>query len=143
SFLSEAGTASTRRNRPGAVGPAGVGEQGRGTRGVPGNLGGPIVSTAMGRLGNRLINSPVPPAERRGRWARRTTRAVVSPSEGHEARREGRSGVGAPHTIDEVGEQALLDPTEKRGRRVVGSTSGNTRGPRTSSVCHRQGVEAD
>jgi len=69
------------------------------------------------------------------------THSVVSPSEGNEARRDGRLGVGASHTIGEAGEQALLDPVEKRGRRVVGSMSGTTRGHRTSSACHRQDVE--
>src|SRR4051794_18850648 len=29
---------------------------------------------------------------------------VVSPSEGNEVRREGRTGVGAPHTTEEAGE---------------------------------------
>ena len=31
-----------------------------------------------------------------------------------EAGRDGRRGVGASHSIDEAGEQALLDPVEKR-----------------------------
>ena len=84
------------------------------------------------RLGNRIINSPMPTITRRDRREQTTTQTVVSPSEGNEARRDGRLGVGASHIIDEAGEQALLDPVEKRGRRVVGSTSGNMRGHRTS-----------
>jgi hypothetical protein len=84
------------------------------------------------RLGNRVTNSPRPTIARRDRWEQTTTQPVVSPSEGNEARRDGRSGVGASHSIGEAGEQALLDPVEKRGRRVVDSTSGTMRGLWTS-----------
>ena len=67
--------------------------------------------------------------------------SVVSPSEGNEARRDGRLGVGVSRSIDEAGEQALLDPVERRGDRVVDSASGNMRGHRTSSACAREDVE--
>ncbi len=84
------------------------------------------------RLGNRIINSPVPTISRRDRREQTMTPTVVSPSEGNEVRRDGRLGVGASHSIDEAGEQALLDPVEKRGRRVVGSAIPvRTRGHRT------------
>ena len=43
---------------------------------------------------------------------------VVSPGD-NEARREGRTGVGASHISVEAGERALPDPGERRGRRVV------------------------
>jgi hypothetical protein len=56
------------------------------------------------RLGNRVINSPEPTVARRDRWEQTATQPVVSPSEGNEARRDGRSGVGASHSIDEAGE---------------------------------------
>ena len=44
---------------------------------------------------------------------------MVSPSEGNEARRDGRQGVAAPHSRVEAGERTLPDPGERRGRRVV------------------------
>jgi hypothetical protein len=42
-----------------------------------------------------------------------TTHTVVSPSEGNEARREGRWGVGASHTIGEAGEPFRGTPWRK------------------------------
>jgi hypothetical protein len=42
-----------------------------------------------------------------------TTHTVVSPSEGNEARRNGRLGVGASHTIDEAGEPPRGTPWRK------------------------------
>jgi hypothetical protein len=56
------------------------------------------------RLGNRVINSPEPTIARRDRWEQTSTQPVVSPSEGNEVRRDGRSGVGASHSIGEAGE---------------------------------------
>jgi hypothetical protein len=72
------------------------------------------------RLGNRMTNSPEPTIARRDRWEQTTTQPVVSPSEGNEARRDGRSGVGASHSTDEAGEPLRRDPVEGRGRRVRG-----------------------
>jgi hypothetical protein len=56
---------------------------------------------------------------------------VVSPGD-HEGRREGRTGVGAPHMSVEAGERALPDPAERRGRRVVDQRPEPRRGNRTS-----------
>jgi hypothetical protein len=56
------------------------------------------------RLGNRNTNSPMPTIVRRDRREQTTAHTVVSPSEGNEARREGRLGVGAFHSTDEAGE---------------------------------------
>ena len=63
---------------------------------------------------------------------------MVSPSEGNEARREGRQGVAVPHSSVEAGERALPDPVERRGHRIVGPEAGTT--PRASNLpaCHRQ-----
>jgi hypothetical protein len=55
----------------------------------------------------------------RGRRGRTTVAAVVSPSEGNEARREGRQGVGAPHSTGEPGEPSRTDPGEGRRRRLM------------------------
>jgi len=68
----------------------------------------------------------------RGRRGRTRDAGVVSPSEGNEVRREGRSGVGASRSIVEAGEQALLVPVEKRGCRIAGPSSENT--PRASNL---------
>jgi hypothetical protein len=56
---------------------------------------------------------------------------VVSPGD-NEARREGRTGVGASHISVEAGERALPDPVERRGRRVVDQRPEPRRGHRTS-----------
>jgi hypothetical protein len=56
------------------------------------------------RLGNRTTNSPMPTIARRDRREQTTAQTVVSPSEGNEAWRDGRSGVGASHSTDEAGE---------------------------------------
>ena len=45
--------------------------------------------------------------------------SVVSPSEGNEARRDGRRGVGARRTTCESGGPHLRDPGEERACRVV------------------------
>jgi hypothetical protein len=62
------------------------------------------------RLGNRVNNSPRPSIARRDRWEQTTTQPVVSPSEGNQARRDGRSGVGASHSIEEAGEPVRGTP---------------------------------
>jgi hypothetical protein len=56
------------------------------------------------RLGDRNNNPPEPPVARRDRREQTTAHTVVSPSEGNEARRKGRLGVGASHSTDEAGE---------------------------------------
>src|SRR5437870_10513426 len=49
---------------------------------------------------------------------RRSSARTVPPSEGNEARREGRSGVGALRCTGEAGEPTPGDPVEGRGCRV-------------------------
>ncbi|RLB61903.1 MAG: hypothetical protein DRH08_13225 [Deltaproteobacteria bacterium] len=68
------------------------------TKGSPGNLGGPFVSTENKPAnGGWLINPPRSPgAVLRVRGSEQESATVVPPSEGNEARREGREGVGAP-----------------------------------------------
>ena len=102
---------------PGVLGPTGVQEQGAGTRGLLGNLRGPSVSTDISGSGSG-IPTPRPTTLRRVAGSEQDAR-VVSPSEGNEVRREGRAGVGAPHSSDEAGEWALPDPVERRGCRVA------------------------
>ncbi len=51
---------------------------------------------------------------------------TVTPSEGNEVRRDGRQGVGAPHSTVEVGERGdHVDPEEGRGCRKGGIVDGN------------------
>ena len=91
SRLSDAGTTPTRRNGPGAFGPAGVGEQGQGTRGVPGNLGDPSVSThnSGSGTGTSTPRSPRPRVEaagsklrRKGGIAKRRQRSAAKGTDG-------------------------------------------------------------
>ena len=78
---------------PGVFGPTGVQEQGVGTRGWLGNLRDPSVSTDISGSGTG-IPTPRPTALRRVAGSKQDAR-VVSPNEGNEVRREGRTGVGA------------------------------------------------
>jgi hypothetical protein len=55
------------------------------------------------RLGNRNTNSPCP-RPRVPAGGSKSDARVVSPSEGNEARRDGRQGVGASHSTVEPGE---------------------------------------
>ena len=87
---------------PGVFGPTGVQERGVGTRGLLGNLRDPSVSTDISGSGTG-IPTPRPTALRRDAGSEQDAR-VVSPSEGNEVRREGRTGVGASRSTDEPGE---------------------------------------
>jgi hypothetical protein len=82
---------------PGVFGPTGVQEQGAGTRGALGNLRDPSVSTDMSGSGTG-ITTPRPTAVRPVAGSEQGAR-VVSPSEGNEVRRNGRTGVGATRNV--------------------------------------------
>ena len=63
------------------------------------------------RLTNsRLIHSSVP-----SWWGTNRGRTMVSPSEGNEARRDGRQGVAAPHISVEAGERPSRTPWSEGG----------------------------
>jgi hypothetical protein len=83
--------------RSGARGPAGVGVEHAQTdnRGLPGTLGDPVVSSATSRP--ELPGDQLPAAAAHSSAAERKERvnAEVPPSEGNEARREGRQEVAA------------------------------------------------
>ena len=51
----------------------------------------------------------------RGRGGRTTDATMVSPSEGNEARRDGRQGVAAPHSTVEAGERPFRTPWSEGG----------------------------
>ena len=80
------------------------------------------------RLGARLTHSRLIHGFRPSQWGRTKDETMVSPSEGNEVRRDGRQGVGVPHSSVEVGERALPDPVERRGCRVVDQTAEPRRG---------------
>ena len=61
---------------------------------------------------------------------------VVSPGD-HEARRDGRAGVGAPHSSVEAGERPFRTLWSE-GCRVVDRRPEPRRGHRTSETCHRK-----
>jgi hypothetical protein len=64
------------------------------------------------RLTNsRLIHSSLVPSW----WGRTGDKPMVSPSEGNEARRDGRQGVAAPHSSVEAGERPSRTPWSEGG----------------------------
>ena len=87
---------------PGVSGPAGVEEQGQGTRGFPGNLGAPSVSTDISGSGT---GTPTPRAHgpASGRWEQTGRKGGIAKRRQRSAAR-GRTGVGAPHSTVEAGE---------------------------------------
>ena len=103
-LFNQAGAALTRRNGLACFGPAGVQEQGEGTRGLLGNLGDPAVSVVTAGWSPGLP-TPGGSAATVPSWRGRTgDETTVSPSEGNEVRRNGRQGVGASHSNCEAGE---------------------------------------
>ena len=84
---------------------------------IPGNQGRFVASTRRAAVGGPQTK-PQAQAGRSGPARERTTRsAVVSPSEGNEARRNGRRAIGAPHSTDEVGEPTQGTPWMEGGAR--------------------------
>ena len=78
--------------------------------------------------GDRNRQLPGPRWDAHDRGERTTGETMVSAREDNEADREGRRGVGAPHSSGEAGEQALLDPVERRGRHVMTPLEGHMAG---------------
>jgi hypothetical protein len=135
--------------RPGACDPAGVGEQGT-SAGVLQEPGRP--SRLRGKSRPEIPGDQLQ-ARRprtRGRRERKTGATGIPPSEGDEARRDGRRGVGAPHTTVDAGEPTRGTPPRehseancltsgcksRRRRSPCGAVviSGSSRGdPRTGS----------
>src|SRR5437763_5926008 len=94
---------------PGVRGPAGVREQDTFT-GVPQEPGRP-----RRLLGESRPEVPGDQLQARGRRTRRPRErnagaTGIPPSEGNEARRDGRRGVGAPHTTIDAGERTRGTP---------------------------------
>src|SRR5271166_5383739 len=66
--------------------------------------------------GDTAYQLPIDPRLRvRGRGGRTTDATMVSPSEGNEARRNGRQGVAAPHSTVEAGEPTRGTPSREGG----------------------------
>ena len=75
----------------------------------------------------------------RGRGGRTTDATMVSPSEGNEARRNGRQGVAASHSTGEPGEPSRRDPGEGRRTPSYEPLEGNMIGtPRPATVLTKQ-----
>lgn len=122
-LLARAETVSLRRRQHpvgGATVATGVSPGSENTarpRAIPGNPGRFAVSTRIQAVGGPPTK---PQAQARGfdlAWERRLRSAVVSPSEGNEARRKGRRAIGAPHSNDEVGEPSQGTPWMEGGAR--------------------------
>ena len=70
--------------------------------------------------GDTAYQLPIDPRLRvRGRGGRTTDATMVSPSEGNEARRNGRQGVAAPHSTVEAGGTNPRNPVKGRGCRLM------------------------
>ena len=97
--------------RPGAVGPAGVGEQGKGTAGFPGNVGDPDASThgSRDRVGKETLTSHEAPSREGSKlkaqgWYRQAKETKC-----------GGTGVRESQRPDSTCEAGERDPIEPRG----------------------------
>ncbi len=88
------------------------------------------------RLGNRNTNSPCPRSRVPAAGSKPGAR-VVSPTEGNEGRRDGRTGVGAPHSTVETGE-----PFRGTRRREGGAVSRNRWRERSEANCLTSGCKS-
>ena len=137
------------------LGPAGVLEQGIGTSGFPRNLGDPTAS------GSTTSGVGLPHRKAPGRtagvasWRSKHRRTVRSPpGEGNEVWRDGRPGVGAPHSSREAGEPGRPGAGGAKGVPVRGPGGGRQGGyietrfpvhatpPDSGSVCESAGRRA-
>jgi RNA-directed DNA polymerase len=117
-------------------GPTGVEERRHARSGMPRNLGGPAVSTAGNPVREAGRSKPRPgtvAAHRVG--SKRAVATVVTPTEGNEARRDGRQGVGVLHKTCDVGEPAPGDPAEDKGAPGHGTVGGKDGGHTTAHDC--------
>ena len=75
-----------------------------------------LSSPSSKAAGDTAYQLPIDPRLRvRGRGGRNTDATMVSPSEGNEARRNGRQGVAAPHSTVEAGEPPRGTPSREGG----------------------------
>ncbi len=96
--------------------------------GFPGNPGGLAVSI-LKTAGARAPADQAPEAVDGAPAVERSEAAgarMVPLREGNEARRDGRRGIGAPHTTGEAGESCPRNPVEGRGRREMDPLEGKT-----------------
>src|SRR5579884_3207866 len=100
-------------------GPAGVIGARRVSEGLPGTW---EVPSSPARSGGRRSTVQGPQAPRQATAGAKKWRTLVPPSEGNEARRDGRRDVGAPRNTAEAGE-----PTRGTRRREGGAGTRNRR----------------
>ena len=117
-----------RRKKPSLARPVPPGSQSRACAhwGPSRNLGDPVVSTPESRKGATgtenpwSVGSAAWPVGSGERPVHESIAAgVVPPSEGNEARRDGRPGIGASHSTVEAGELTPEDPVKGRGCRMT------------------------
>ena len=113
-FLKRRKAASRRRNGLACAIPPGSESRTR-SHGFPRNLGGPAVSTVNAGWRYRLTNSRPVVGALDGHGSETRVQPWYCPREGNEARREGRQGVGAPHTTDDAGEPTRGTPSREGG----------------------------
>ena len=120
--------ASGRYNRSGGSDPTGVEEQGMGTPGFSRNVGGPVVSRLHHPDGGQPeFSAPGRPRACSAWSGTKTGTRRVPPSEGNEARRDGRREVGAAHSTVEAGESRPAgDPVEGRRCHIMEPLKGHT-----------------
>lgn len=87
------------------------------SRAIPGNPGRFVVSTSKQAVGGPLTKPQAQAGCSGPAWERSNRSAVVPPSEGNEARWDGRRAIGAPHSTDEVGEPSQGTPWMEGGAR--------------------------
>jgi hypothetical protein len=106
------------------VGPAGVEEQGIGTRGFSRNLGVPVASTCHSGRGDRTDELPAP-SQRPGSGERKCGRTTwYRQAKDNGAWRKGGQDVGASHSTVEPGELASREPWGGKGTLGDGTVGG-------------------
>ena len=85
------------------------------SQGFPRNLGGPAASTVNPGRSYRVTNSRPVAGAPGGPGNESRVRPWYRLCEGNEARRDGRRGVGAPHTTGDAGEPTRGTPSREGG----------------------------
>jgi hypothetical protein len=108
-------------------------------RRVPRELGRPCRLRRDCRPEYRLTNSGLIRSLRpRLTGTKNGTTTMVSPSEGNEARREGRQGVAAPHSSAEAGERPFRTPWSEGGAALWTGSWNHAEDAVPQKACHRE-----
>ncbi len=113
----------------GVAGPAGVKRAGHARMGTPQEPGRPDRLRSSTPAGGPALKPPLPLRAAPARnGSEQVAQDTVPPSEGNEARRKGRSGVGAPHSTVEAGELSSWVPRGGKGAPGRGTIEGKDDG---------------